>query len=72
MGACYIIFRPIDKYGHDDVSKNVIIYDSGYVNHIELVKLFNKTWVYKIHRDNQPITYLNSRMYRFTFGVVKL
>lgn len=69
MSTIFIIFRPIDKWGNDDLKRNIIIYDTGYLQSIELVRLNGRNFVYKIHRKGQLVSYLNAKQYRFTLGV---
>lgn len=67
---CFLIFRPINKWGNDDVKRHSICYDTQYIHSVELVKL-NKHWVYRIYRDDGMVIYINVKQYRFTFGVNK-
>lgn len=66
----FIVFIPVNKFGKDDFSKKRVIFDSGYVHSIELIKI-NRHWVYRVNRDDGIPIYLNFKSYRFTIGVNK-
>lgn len=71
ISSVYIIFRPIDKWGNDDVTRNIAIYDSGYVKTIELIKRGRRTWTYVVTFDSGAKSFLSAKTFRFTLGVNK-